>query len=158
MRTQPTNQPTTHPCRYNDDFMDITNNGTEVGRIRLAQYSALSLPKVFLAAGYDLNDDSSPYGPVHFRNKQDVGRRLARSALENVYGTLWGLWGLRMVVVCVGRLVVCGCWWFAFCTRVCWAFGCLFLCLCLSRGLAMPLGRFDTRGTTITATIVSWAD
>ena len=72
--------------RYNDDYMDITNNGTEVGRIRLEQYSALTLPKVFLAVGYDLNDDASPYGPVHFRGKQDVGRRLAQSALANVYG------------------------------------------------------------------------
>ena len=67
--------------------MDITNNGTEVGRIRLAQaQGARAVPQVFLAVGYDLNDDASPYGPVHFRDKQDVGRRLAQSALANVYG------------------------------------------------------------------------
>lgn len=41
-----------------------------------------------MAVGYDLNDDASPYGPVHFRDKQDVGRRLAQSALANVYGTI----------------------------------------------------------------------
>ncbi len=84
--------------------MDIVDNGTEVGRIRLAQASALGLPKVFLAAGYDLNDDASPYGPVHFRDKQDVGRRLAQAALANVYGTCG-----RFSSVCLS--VWCGCTW-----------------------------------------------
>lgn len=53
----------------------------------MAQYAGLSLPNVFFAVGYDLNDDSSPFGPVHFRNKQEVGARLANAALANVYGT-----------------------------------------------------------------------
>lgn len=66
--------------------MDISENGTELGRIRLAQYAALALPEVFFAVGYDLNDDGSPFGAVHFRNKQEVGARLAKAALANVYG------------------------------------------------------------------------
>lgn len=99
--------PTTPPQknRYNDDYMDITNNGTEVGRIRLAQSEgARAVPQVFLAVGYDLNDDASPYGPVHFRDKQDVGRRLAQSALANVYGAFYVL--RRVCVRVVGDLGV----------------------------------------------------
>lgn len=48
-----------------------------------------------MAVGYDLNDDASPYGPVHFRDKQDVGRRLAQSALANVYGTTLSVYMMR---------------------------------------------------------------
>ena len=80
--------------------MDIANNGTEVGRIRLAQYAGLTQPRVFLAAGYDLNDDSSPYGPVHFRDKQDVGARLAKAALANIYVGWVGGWARFLGLLC----------------------------------------------------------
>jgi len=79
---------------YEDAHQDITVDGVEVGKIRLAQYSGLMVPRTFLAVGYDLNDDASPFGAVHFRDKQSVGQRLALSALANVYGQ-WGSlpWG-----------------------------------------------------------------
>jgi len=79
----------------------------DVGKIRLAQYSGLNQPRTFLALGYDLNDDASPFGAVHFRDKQDVGQRLATAALANVYGQWgslpWGPMAKEMVTTVGGR-------------------------------------------------------
>lgn len=41
-----------------------------------------------MAVAYDLNDDTSPFGPVHFRDKQDVGKRLADAALGSIYANI----------------------------------------------------------------------
>ena len=65
--------------------MQVAEDGVQVGRLRMAQYAGLSVPSTFMAAAYDLNDDTSPYGPVHFRDKQDVGLRLSRLSLYHVY-------------------------------------------------------------------------
>lgn len=55
--------------------------------MRVAQYSGLREPGVFMTVSYDLNDDTSPFGPVHYRNKQDVGLRLSTAADYYVYAT-----------------------------------------------------------------------
>ncbi|EWM26948.1 hypothetical protein Naga_100929g1 [Nannochloropsis gaditana] len=90
---------------YEDPYMDITAQGVEVGSIRLAQYSGLTAPHTFMAAAYDLNDDASPFGAVHFRNKQEAGARLARAALANGYGKGGSMLGpvARDIVVVVGK-------------------------------------------------------
>jgi hypothetical protein len=51
-------------------MMNVTDGGTQVGLLRLAQYSGLSEPGVFMAVAFDLNDNASPYGAVHPRDKQ----------------------------------------------------------------------------------------
>jgi sialate O-acetylesterase len=47
--------------------------------IRAGQAAALQLPGVGMATAIDLSDQNSPYGAVHPRRKQEVGRRLALS-------------------------------------------------------------------------------
>ncbi len=51
-------------------------------RVREAQASALSLPNTGMAVTVDIGEPKN----VHPHNKQDVGDRLARIALANVYG------------------------------------------------------------------------
>ncbi len=53
--------------------------------IREAQLKTLSLPNTGMAVAIDLADADNP-GDIHPKNKQDVGRRLALSALAQVYG------------------------------------------------------------------------
>eukprot|EP01117_Protostelium_nocturnum_P012543 TRINITY_DN461_c0_g1_i1.p1 TRINITY_DN461_c0_g1~~TRINITY_DN461_c0_g1_i1.p1 ORF type:complete len:529 (-),score=151.91 TRINITY_DN461_c0_g1_i1:69-1538(-) len=53
--------------------------------MRLAQTAALSLPNVGMAVACDLGDADSPFGNIHPRNKQEVGRRLALNALAIQY-------------------------------------------------------------------------
>ncbi len=50
--------------------------------LREAQAMALALPHTGMAVAIDIGDG----GDIHPRNKQDVGLRLARSALYNTYG------------------------------------------------------------------------
>ena len=50
--------------------------------VRNAQMAALKLPKVGYAVAIDLGDVHSPVSPIHPRRKQEVGRRLALSALS----------------------------------------------------------------------------
>ncbi len=50
--------------------------------VRNAQMAALKLPKVGYAVAIDLGDVHSPVTPIHPRRKQEVGRRLALSALS----------------------------------------------------------------------------
>eukprot|EP01043_Picozoa_sp_COSAG02_P022326 COSAG02_NODE_1158_length_14185_cov_21.954778_4_plen_85_part_00 len=50
--------------------------------VRNAQMAALKLPKVGYAVAIDLGDVRSPVTPIHPRRKQEVGRRLALSALS----------------------------------------------------------------------------
>lgn len=45
--------------------------------IRAAQASALKLPGVGMATAIDLGDPNSPWGSIHSRRKQEVGRRVA---------------------------------------------------------------------------------
>jgi sialate O-acetylesterase len=50
--------------------------------VRAEQAAALSLPNTGMAVTIDIGDEKN----VHPKNKQDVGNRLARIALANVYG------------------------------------------------------------------------
>lgn len=43
------------------------------------------MPNTFMAVAMDLPDDTSPYGSVHPRDKQDVGARLMIGALKFAY-------------------------------------------------------------------------
>lgn len=54
--------------------------------VRNAQMAALKLPKTGYAVAIDLGDVHSPVTPIHPRRKQEVGRRLALSALSVQYG------------------------------------------------------------------------
>lgn len=54
--------------------------------IRSAQMAALELPQTGYAVAIDLGDPHSPVNPIHPRRKQEVGRRLALSALSVQYG------------------------------------------------------------------------
>lgn len=44
-----------------------------------------AMPKTFMAAALDLADPQSPYGSVHIRDKEDVGKRLSSAALHHVF-------------------------------------------------------------------------
>jgi sialate O-acetylesterase len=55
--------------------------------IRAAQEAAvLRLPAVYAATTIDLGDPTSPFGAIHPRRKQEVGRRLAVQILVHEYG------------------------------------------------------------------------
>ena len=63
---------------------------TSTGALRIAQGAALPRPNGTtdisgMAAAYDLGDASSPYTSVHFRNKVEVGRRLAAATLHTAF-------------------------------------------------------------------------
>ena len=53
--------------------------------LRAQQLTALMLPAVGVATALDLGDPSSPYGNVHFQDKQSAGRRAAAAALAVAY-------------------------------------------------------------------------
>jgi len=54
--------------------------------LRSSQTAALMLPGVGYATAIDLGDPTSPYGNVHFQNKQVSGRRAAQALLSVAYG------------------------------------------------------------------------
>ena len=65
----------------------VVGGGDSYGLVRAAQ--ALALPRpggpldiTGMAVAHDLGDASSPYETVHFRNKTEVGRRLAAAVLR----------------------------------------------------------------------------
>lgn len=53
--------------------------------LRAQQLAALMLPAVGVATAIDLGDPASPYGDVHYRNKQVSGARAAAAALAVAY-------------------------------------------------------------------------
>ncbi len=57
-------------------------NNSNNPQVREWQAEALALPKTAMAVTIDIGDEKS----VHPKNKQDVGDRLTRIALANVYG------------------------------------------------------------------------
>eukprot|EP01122_Echinamoeba_exundans_P010588 TRINITY_DN3993_c0_g1_i1.p1 TRINITY_DN3993_c0_g1~~TRINITY_DN3993_c0_g1_i1.p1 ORF type:complete len:315 (+),score=31.81 TRINITY_DN3993_c0_g1_i1:74-946(+) len=57
-----------------------------LAQMRLAQMAALSLPYVGMGTAFDLGDANSTLGVIHPRNKQTVGLRLARAALNMSFG------------------------------------------------------------------------
>jgi hypothetical protein len=60
--------------------------GHPLAELRHAQLAALLLPSVGYASAMDLGDASSPFGNVHFRNKQAVARRAVAAALSILGG------------------------------------------------------------------------
>lgn len=66
-------------------FVQLASYGggnTHWAELREAQQTALSLPKTGMAVTTDIGETND----IHPRNKQDVGKRLARQALRLVYG------------------------------------------------------------------------
>jgi sialate O-acetylesterase len=66
---------------YNQNNGD-SNNGSTWAELREAQTLTLSLPNTGMAVTVDIGDRND----VHPRNKQEVGRRLAALALDDIYG------------------------------------------------------------------------
>ena len=60
--------------------------GDSLAELRHAQLSALQLPNVGYASAVDLGDSSSPYGDVHFQNKQTIAERLIDAARAVAFG------------------------------------------------------------------------
>ncbi len=60
-----------------------SNTGSDWGELREAQAMALSLPNTGMAVTTDIGNPAD----IHPKNKQDVGKRLARIALHDVYKT-----------------------------------------------------------------------
>jgi len=60
--------------------------GDSIPQTRTAQLDALALPNVGFATAVDLGDISSPFGDIHPRDKQDIAKRMLRSALAIAYG------------------------------------------------------------------------
>lgn len=56
-----------------------------LAELRSAQLGALALPRVGYASAIDLGDAISPWGNVHFRNKQAIGARIALSLRAIAY-------------------------------------------------------------------------
>ena len=50
--------------------------------IRQAQLAALKLPRTGFATAIDLGDPTGPFGDIHPRRKQEVGRRLSLVMLD----------------------------------------------------------------------------
>jgi len=61
-------------------------NSTNWPDTRQAQLNALTQPKVGYASAVDLGDPDSPFGNVHPRDKQDVGKRLSVAVRSIAYG------------------------------------------------------------------------
>jgi sialate O-acetylesterase len=61
----------------------------ELETLRSSQLNALLLPNTGYATAMDLGDDTSPYGAVHFRNKQMAGYRAALSAFSIAYKDIY---------------------------------------------------------------------
>lgn len=55
--------------------------------LRSAQLVALALPTVGYATAIDLGDTTSPYGNVHYRDKQTTAQRVLAAAQALVYST-----------------------------------------------------------------------
>lgn len=60
--------------------------GVWLAGLRLQQLSSLALPRVTFASAEDLSDATSPYHPVHFRDKQPLAFRMAEALLDVAYG------------------------------------------------------------------------
>ena len=67
-------------------FVQLAAYGADYSLIRQAQMAALKLKDVGYALAIDIGDPTSPFGSIHPRRKQEVGRRLSLSALEIQYG------------------------------------------------------------------------
>jgi len=67
-------------------YVQLAAFHSDYSLIRAAQGAALQLPGVGMAVAIDLGDPTSPYGSIHPRRKQEVGRRLALAARAIQYG------------------------------------------------------------------------
>ena len=70
--------------------VDPNSPATTFGDLRIAQGLAQPTPggatdTTGMAAAYDLGDAASPFDSVHFRNKVEVGRRLAAAVLHTAF-------------------------------------------------------------------------
>jgi len=57
-----------------------------LAELRAAQLGALALPRTGYASAVDLGDAASPWGDVHFRDKQTIGARVALALRAVAYG------------------------------------------------------------------------
>ena len=67
--------------------------GDPLAELRHEQLNAMHLPKVGYANAIDLGDPTSPYGNVHFQNKQVISKRLVSAALAVAFGKAGGAGG-----------------------------------------------------------------
>lgn len=56
-----------------------------LAELRAAQLQALALPRVAYASALDLGDPASPYGNVHFQDKQAISVRLVQALFAVAY-------------------------------------------------------------------------
>ena len=68
----------------------VANN--DVAGIRWSQTAGFGyvpnekMPNTYMSLAIDLGDKTSPYGSVHSRHKQELGKRLGDQALQKIYG------------------------------------------------------------------------
>jgi sialate O-acetylesterase len=68
------------------------NGNLAVALLRTAQLAALTLPYVGYASAIDLGDYQSPFGSIHPRDKQEVGKRLLAAGLNLAYNQTSIVW------------------------------------------------------------------
>jgi hypothetical protein len=67
--------------------------GDALAELRHNQLNALQLPHTGFASAIDLGDPTSPYGNVHFQNKQVLSKRLVSAAMHVAFGKEGGSGG-----------------------------------------------------------------
>lgn len=83
------------PALFNPELYATcsTINGDSLAELRSEQLNALQLPKVGYANAIDLGDPTSPFGNVHFQNKQTIAKRIVSAAMEIAFARPGGSGG-----------------------------------------------------------------
>ena len=83
------------PALFNPELYATcsTINGDSLAELRAEQLNALHLPRVGYANAIDLGDPTSPFGNVHFQNKQTIAKRIVSAAMDLAFARPGGMGG-----------------------------------------------------------------